>query len=66
MLPPPTNDATSSPAFARTQVEASVRIEHPAAANKKEWERSPSSSRREILIRDEDGKRVLVRVIQYE
>jgi hypothetical protein len=60
--------ALSAPPPVRTQVQAtaSVRIERAATANLKEWEKSPKDSRREIVVRDERGQSVRVRVIDYQ
>ncbi len=53
-------------ALSQAQSMAAVRIERPAIANAREWEKAPKSSRREIIILNEDGQRVLVRLIEYE
>jgi hypothetical protein len=45
------------------QVQASVRIMRAQRVNKEEWERS--ARRREIVVR-EDGRKVIVRVIEFE
>lgn len=61
-------NATRPPALRQSEVRsiASVRIERPAIVNRKEWERAASTSRREIVVRDELGQPVLVRVIEYQ
>jgi hypothetical protein len=55
-----------SPALSQAQAMATIRIERPGIANAKEWEQAPKSSRREIIIRDKDGRPVRVRLIEYE
>lgn len=49
---------------AEARATASVRIERPGIADRRAWENS--SSRRVLVIRDERGEPVLVRVIEYE
>jgi hypothetical protein len=60
------NIASLDPGRAEVQAKASVRIERPAIANKKEWEKSPKSSRRVITVHDEHGRPIPVRVIEYQ
>jgi hypothetical protein len=45
------------------QAQASVRIIRAQRVNKEEWERS--ARRREIVVR-EDGRKVIVRLIEFE
>jgi len=54
------------PTRIETQATATIRIERPAIANSKEWQRSPVTSRREIIVRDEHGQPVLVRIIEFQ
>jgi hypothetical protein len=54
------------PVRAAAQAKASVRIEQPATASRKAWDHSAKGSRREIVVRDEQGRRILVRVIEYQ
>ena len=48
------------------QAQASVRIERPVTVNRQEWEKLPSSARREIAIRDENGREILLRLIEQQ
>jgi hypothetical protein len=50
----------------RPQAKAFVRIARPAIANKGEWERLPASRRKERIQYDEQGRPVLVRLVEYE
>jgi hypothetical protein len=52
--------------IARVEATASVRIEHSATATRKSWEQLPKGSRKEVVIRDERGRPVLVRIVDYE
>ena len=56
----------SPPPHVEVQSIARVRIERPAIANSKEWEQTPKASRREIILHDENGQPVLVRLIEYQ
>jgi len=60
--------AASPPAATHVQVRStvSVRIERSVTASRKEWERAPKASRREIVVRDERGNPLLVRLIEYQ
>jgi hypothetical protein len=49
-----------------THATVTVRIERPAVATRDDWERAPSASRREMIIRDERGQRIIVRLIEYQ
>ena len=48
------------------QSNASVRIERAAAATSSEWDKTPVSSRRELIIRGERGQPVLLRLVEYQ
>ena len=48
------------------QARVTVRIERPARASAKQWDSLPLSGRREILIRDDQGRPVLIRLIENE
>jgi len=54
------------PAQSHSQATATVRIERPAIANSKEWDRAPKAGRREIVRRDEGGQTVLLRLVEYQ
>jgi len=55
-----------APRHATAQSIASARIERPAVANRKRWEHAPPTSRREMLVRDERGQPLLLRIIEYQ
>ena len=54
--PPPVN----------VQATASVRIERPVAVSSEDWKRVPKAQRREVVGRDEAGRRLLLRLIENE
>jgi hypothetical protein len=54
------------PPPAAVQAIATIRIERPAIANRREWERASKSSRREIIVHDRRRQPVLVRLIEYQ
>jgi hypothetical protein len=60
------NIASLNPVRVEVRATASIRIERPAIANSKAWEESPKSSRRVIIVDDEHGRPILVRVIEYQ
>lgn len=43
-----------------------IRIERSGIANAKQWNQTPKPSRRELIVRDDHGQMVLVRVIDYQ
>lgn len=48
------------------QATASVRIMNPVSIDQREWERLPDSARREIIIRDEQGRELLLRLVEQQ
>jgi hypothetical protein len=58
--------SVAPPAEARAATTATVRIERPVAVGGEQWERLPRSSRSEIVVRDEQGRPVLVRVVELQ
>ena len=48
------------------QARASVRIERPVAVSRQEWEKLAPSARREVVIRDENGRETLLRLIERQ
>lgn len=58
--------STPMPARVSAQPTATVRIERAAVANEQEWRRTAKKSQRKIVIRDEAGNVILVRVIEHE
>jgi hypothetical protein len=53
-------------ASATAQATATIRIERPAIASDKEWNQPAKASRREVVRRDERGRPMLLRVIEYQ
>jgi hypothetical protein len=62
--PPPPADRAPSSAVASAR--ASVRILHSGSASQKDWSDSPPSRKREILIREADGRTVRLRLVEYQ
>ncbi|HEU5482849.1 MAG TPA: hypothetical protein VFU80_07160 [Sphingomicrobium sp.] len=58
--------ADPSPPRLAAQARASVRIERPVKVNRKEWERLPQSSRREVIRRDGRGRPILLRLVEQQ
>jgi hypothetical protein len=56
----------TTPAERPVEAQATVRIERPVSASADQWERLSETKRREILVRDEHGRPVLVRLIENE
>jgi len=56
--------AVSQPAPA--QAVATVRILRAASASRKDWTSAPAMRRREVRVREKDGRTTLVRLIEYE
>jgi hypothetical protein len=48
------------------QATASVRIQRPVSVDQREWERLPKSARRETIIRDEQGRELLLRLLEQQ
>lgn len=61
VTPPP-----AAPRHAIAQSSATVTIERPAIANHDRWEHASAAERREIIVRDERGRPVLLRLIEYQ
>jgi hypothetical protein len=58
--------SAAPPASARAITTATVRIERPVTVGRERWEQLPRSSRSEIVVRDEQGRPVLVRVVELQ
>lgn len=58
--------AVPPPALSAPQARAAVRIERPQRAGADQWERAPRESKREAIIRDEQGRRLLLRTIEQQ
>lgn len=56
--------ATAAPTQVR-QATATVRIERPARVTPETWHRASTAERREVLRRDESGRAILLRLIDF-
>jgi hypothetical protein len=45
---------------------ASVRIERPVSIDANQWKQVPEGSRRETIIRDEQGRELLLRLVEQQ
>ncbi len=45
---------------------ATARIERPSTVSSKDWERSPQQLRRELIVHDELGRPLLLRLIENQ
>jgi hypothetical protein len=48
------------------QATATIRIERPVKASRADWERLPPQSKREVIVRDEQGRRLLLRLVENQ
>lgn len=53
-------------ARAEPQAKVTVRIERAATASRREWKNTAKSARREVVVRDEHGRPLLLRLIEYQ
>ena len=58
--------AISTPAQPRVEARVAVRIERPSVASSAIWEKLPKQRRKEIRIRDEHGRELLLRLFENE
>jgi hypothetical protein len=58
--------ALSAPAQPRLEAVAAVRIERPSIAASQLWEKLPKARRKEVRIRDEQGRELLLRLVENE
>jgi hypothetical protein len=58
--------ANFTPPAPTLRATTTVRIERPVSASRVEWERLPRSQRREAIIRDEQGRPLLLRLIEQQ
>jgi hypothetical protein len=56
--------ARAQPAIAQAQ--AVVRIEHPARASREDWGRQKQSQQHEVIVKDEAGNLVRLRLTEYQ
>jgi len=61
---PPARVPPASSAVASAR--ASVRILHSGSASLKEWNAAQQGERREILVREADGRTVRLRLVEYQ
>ena len=66
LLPPPAALPDAPHPRVEVRTSASIRIEHPATVDREQWEKAPKASRREIVVLDEQGRPIVMRVIDYE
>jgi hypothetical protein len=45
---------------------ATVRIERPSTASSKDWEWTPQPKKREVIVRDEQGRPLLLRLVENQ
>jgi hypothetical protein len=58
--------AAPSPRPAVAPATVSARIERPVRVDQRKWERLPESARRETVIRDEQGRELLLRLVEQQ
>jgi hypothetical protein len=46
--------------------QAVVRIERPARASREDWDRDRQSEQREVVIRDEAGNLIRLRLVEFQ
>ena len=58
--------AIASAAPVETAAKATVRIEHPARIGARDWPLVPEAQRRELIVRDEQGRTLLLRLVENQ
>ena len=58
--------ASSTPVEPKLQATATARIERPSIAARELWESLPKERRSEIRIRDEQGRELLLRLMEND
>ncbi|MFL6775193.1 MAG: hypothetical protein ACJ8FN_02245 [Sphingomicrobium sp.] len=61
-----TISSLAPPDRSEARAQATIRIQRPGTANDKSWEQAPKSSRREIIVRDESGHPLRLRLLDYQ
>ena len=56
--------AEPPPAHVEAQARATVRIERAVRVDLESWERLPAAARREMLVSDEQGRPLLLRLLE--
>ncbi len=65
-LPVPSPQIALQQPHVTIAAQATVRIERPATASAKDWKQTPSAGRREMIVRDEKGRVILLRITENE
>lgn len=60
-----TTSASQTPATTSVRAEARITIVSPVTATKTDWDNAPTRRKREI-VREENGQKAIIRVIDYE
>ena len=58
--------AQPAPAPSVAQARVTLRIQRAARASDSEWRKAPPDSRREIGRKDENGRTIVIRVIEHQ
>ncbi len=58
--------ASASAPTTEVKARATVRVERAVRVTGDDWKRLPEAKRREVLVRDEQGRPVLLRLIENE
>jgi hypothetical protein len=61
-----TSAALARPQPAIAQAQALVRIERPARASQQDWGREKRSQQREVIVKDEAGNLIRLRLSEYQ
>ena len=56
----------SRPVEPSSQARVTLRIHRAAQASAREWRKAPPASRREIERKDENGRAIVIRVIEHQ
>lgn len=58
--------AIAAPRPPSAAAQATVRVLRPVTASEREWKQTPSPHKREIIVKEADGRMTRVRVIEHE
>lgn len=58
--------APAGPVETSTQARVTLRIHRAAQASAGDWRKAPPASRREIERKDENGRAIVIRVIEHQ
>ncbi len=56
----------SLPLIVRHQAAAAVRIERPVTISKRDWHLRSEAQHREVIVRDEQGRQLLLRLVENQ